>query len=270
MVEAYAHPRCYASSRNDCTRKISGEHPISDGVLALIDNGGGLTVDGFPGSARRTGVRAHHEFFKRRILCTRHNSLMSPLDSAAKELLEGVMTAANYALRRGALWFSLDADGAKFERWCLKAACGLYVAKRRAEGESSAVPESALKVLFGEAPMPRTGGCYLMPAASGLQIAALSFRAMHVNDCFAEMPVAFDVRGCGVHLRVFFNEVSNQQPEVHGAIHRVGSIAYSPQGASNQLRIDFSWDPRLPSNADLVVFRNVAVSPSLSVAREDQ
>jgi len=83
----YAHPKCYLGETNDCSRKLSKEHYISKSVLRSIR--GGLQVSGgFWPAATSKEVSAENLVSK--ILCTRHNRALCPLDAVAGELFEAV------------------------------------------------------------------------------------------------------------------------------------------------------------------------------------
>ena len=70
---------CWASILGDCTGKISREHLIS---ASLFPEKGEISVSGFPwckGETKKISVKNCTS----KILCSKHNSLLSPLDSSA-------------------------------------------------------------------------------------------------------------------------------------------------------------------------------------------
>src|SRR5438552_3125619 len=72
---------CYLSDDLDCSPDLSAEHPMSRAVLQEI--GPTVRVGGVPwlpsGEQKNIGINN----LKTRILCSRHNSALSPLDAEA-------------------------------------------------------------------------------------------------------------------------------------------------------------------------------------------
>ena len=93
----HAHPRCYMSPSRNCSTKISREHYISQ---AILDQFPVLTVSGLPwqqaGEAPQFAPRA----LTANVLCTRHNSPLSPLDTLAARAFPAFVLAPRYALER--------------------------------------------------------------------------------------------------------------------------------------------------------------------------
>ena len=118
----------------DCSADLSAEHYISKSVLQAI--GTTVAVSGVPwpslpgGEEKEIGINR----LTARILCGRHNSALSPLDSAAGAFFEKLQ-AIEVDLQRRSLSrkhsFVL-VSGEALELWMLKLACGLFYSKNAA------------------------------------------------------------------------------------------------------------------------------------------
>lgn len=116
----------------DCSADLSGEHYISKSLLQAI--GATVSVSGVPwlpdGEEKEIGINS----LTARILCCRHNSALSPLDSAAGAFFEKLQ-AIEVDLQRSSLSrkhsFVLM-SGEALELWMLKLACGLFYSKNAA------------------------------------------------------------------------------------------------------------------------------------------
>lgn len=82
----WSHPACYASSLHDCSRKITGEHYFPEAILRDLKEHGDLWVEGptwlAPGERRSLPPSA----LNANILCDRHNSALSRIDSEFRRI----------------------------------------------------------------------------------------------------------------------------------------------------------------------------------------
>jgi hypothetical protein len=163
---------CWAVELGDCDGQQSGEHIVSGGIWT------GPTVDviGFPwckDSPKKIGIGA----LTANILCRRHNSLLSPLDSAAKEAFKGLATASQLANGRRRIltrpWtpIIIHTNGTLLERWCLKTALNIaYIKRPRLNWgispglPSDRVPLELVRAAFGHDPIRRPMGLYALAA----------------------------------------------------------------------------------------------------------
>src|SRR5688500_9935061 len=74
---------CWAHSLGDCDDKQSREHLVS----ASLWEGDSITVQGFPW-CRDAPATIGLANLTSKVLCKRHNSLLSPLDSEAKSVFD--------------------------------------------------------------------------------------------------------------------------------------------------------------------------------------
>ena len=102
-------------STNNCSTKISGEHYISGTILAEFGN---LRTSGLPWfgpGETRVGINS----LTSNILCTRHNSALSPLDIEGKRMLAAIRDGINHVGRKSLSTRTLFriVSGEAFELW---------------------------------------------------------------------------------------------------------------------------------------------------------
>jgi hypothetical protein len=135
-VTGNSHPKCYMRSTADCSTKISSEHYISDTILAEFPK---LRTSGLPWyGPGETHVSA--KSLTSNILCTRHNSAMSPLDTEGRGVLVGIRDCLNHVSKRSLSTKPLFriVSGEAFELWGLKTLMGLLGANvARTDGQST-------------------------------------------------------------------------------------------------------------------------------------
>ena len=115
--------KCYLNHENDCSGPITREHYVSAAVLKEVD--GVLRVSGMPW----LDVEEHRELpvsaLVARILCKRHNSCFSALDS---EMARFVRTLKGYTLSTISATSRFEVfSGHDLERWIWKTLFGLAV-----------------------------------------------------------------------------------------------------------------------------------------------
>ena len=132
-------PGCYAAALGDCDgNPTTKEHYVSKNLLKRF--GGRFFVDGVSTLAEK-------------ILCLRHNKVLSPLDTMIGNFYD-VIAGACKGCEVGAHPF----EGEDLERWALKMVLG-YIASgnvrwHNGSTERPEIPLLYLRILFGEEDMP--------------------------------------------------------------------------------------------------------------------
>lgn len=146
--------KCYANILENCDSKISREHYIGQGIFDLM-SGPSLTVSGFPWQKRDATQQLRKSNLTAKVLCRKHNSELSPIDSSAQRFLETI-----YRCTRGGIQgivdvsqLGFDFDGRDLERWLLKVACGA-IASGNYGGKDRTVPPEFVEILFGRRSWP--------------------------------------------------------------------------------------------------------------------
>lgn len=121
----YANPKCFLAVTKDCSQKISREHFVSEGVLEEIDYIVG--VEGLPWIPPGEQKPVSTPNLTAHVLCRRHNSALSPLDSTGAQFFRAIknLSSSNYDGRENVLAF----NGRDIERWMLKTMYGMLASK---------------------------------------------------------------------------------------------------------------------------------------------
>lgn len=146
----YAHPKCYLSHTNGCSTKITSEHYISHNLLNKIEQQNKtIDVAGLTWLPKGQLTSIGKKNLVSNILCDRHNSDLSPLDSAIGDLVDAIGSIdAEY---QGASPVGRDyiIDGSHVERWVLKTVIGLVKSEqiKQRSGESFKLKRKCLELL---------------------------------------------------------------------------------------------------------------------------
>ena len=157
---------CWASVLGDCSGPLSGEHVVTASWYGVKS----VTVSGMPwcrDSPKTVGVAS----LKAKILCSGHNSRLSPVDTAGKHACETLDSCMDLGRRRNAgsteVWpiTRFPVDGPLFERWLVKTVINLLVARDLSVVNGAVVlespPERLVRVAFGLETMPVPTGVYV-------------------------------------------------------------------------------------------------------------
>lgn len=163
--------KCWAEALGGCSNKQSGEHVIS----ATFFGGSSVNVEGTPyttGEPKTVGL----DSIRANILCTRHNSDLSPVDVVSRELLDGFgewlrlrsvreKLAARQPKRRWKIK-RIRVDGSLVERWFLKTTINLMYISGKDHSwhleDATAVrpPQQLVDAAFGLKPLAAPLGLY--------------------------------------------------------------------------------------------------------------
>jgi len=106
--------KCYMKALGSCVSPISGEHIISDSVCRVLMGDGEFSISGVPWlEAGETRIMSPP---KANCLCTKHNSVLSPLDAAAHYFFASLRSylESDAGMRHAII------SGHDLERWVLK------------------------------------------------------------------------------------------------------------------------------------------------------
>ncbi|MDH5178964.1 MAG: hypothetical protein OEY07_04805 [Gammaproteobacteria bacterium] len=158
-VTGISREKCYANSLNDCCKKLSGEHYISQNLLHHLNINNSLSVSGFSWTGTDTKT-VPPSALASNILCERHNNILSGLDSIALKLF--------HALDESDLSDTDDKElllfsGHDLERWLLKTLCGLIASKSLAltDDVERGIQREWLEILYGKSEFSGEAGLYI-------------------------------------------------------------------------------------------------------------
>jgi hypothetical protein len=148
------YTQCWASCLGECEGVISREHLISKCLFSDQK----INVLGLPwckDEAKTIGI----ESLTGKILCRKHNSALSEVDTGVKHSLETLGAAVDLHQVRGRMrsrhWAIryFETDMLLLERWCLKTLINLNVSEKSrlpfVDSVSTGVPEELVRVVFG-------------------------------------------------------------------------------------------------------------------------
>lgn len=150
---------CYAAQLRDCSPKRSREHYISKSLLHYLNRNKSLTVGGLHWIEGEQQVLSPNALASK-ILCSRHNSALSPLDSIAVRLFEAFDETEKSDSGEQLLHLF---SGHDIERWLLKTLCGIAASKNLTLGPEidCSIPPYWLDILFGRIDFPIGEGLYI-------------------------------------------------------------------------------------------------------------
>lgn len=161
-LTGFSHPRCYLKGTKDCSEQISREHYISSSVLTQM--GEALKVDGLHWLDAGKTLEASVGNLTAKILCRRHNEMLSPLDTEAalffSALKEALSDLNRKTLSRRPIFHLVS--GELLQSWMLKVACGHYFGIGSSKGKKLTDQygigmEKVHQALLGNTWAPRCG-----------------------------------------------------------------------------------------------------------------
>ena len=119
----YSNPACYGAPSNDCSELLSKEHWVSANILESI-----TVKSTFPGQFNVRGLRWQGDKQTRvsvksmqsKVLCTRHNHALSPLDAEAGEMFRVIQHYQRALDSEHPINLFAIFDGPSIERWLIK------------------------------------------------------------------------------------------------------------------------------------------------------
>jgi hypothetical protein len=224
-----------------CVAPISGEHIISEAVIRVLMAEGDFSISGLPWLAPGETRILPPQGLRANCLCTKHNSVLHPLDDAAKYFFASLKSyLESDAESRHAI-----VSGHDIERWLLKTVKAAAVSKQLARGGerlSGSFSRDAviLKMLDDPQQWPDGAGLYCTMNTGDRTINHPRFQLQpltnHQDDIEA---MALNILGLGFVLLLEPLDVS-KYPFLRGASYRPGRIAISYPTSTNWLTM--SWD----------------------------
>jgi len=149
--------QCYADMLGDCSGGVSREHYISRSVLEVV--GKKVQVSGLPWQKPNEIMTVGTSALTAKILCMHHNSLLSRLDTSAKEFVVGLKTSYESAMKGNMANGTYEIQGDLLEKWLLKVLVGIFSLSTRYQ-----VPRDWIEMLFERKPWPAGEGMHIFGA----------------------------------------------------------------------------------------------------------
>jgi hypothetical protein len=176
----YRHEKCYANADNNCSTKISREHFISERYLQQIAVNHTNKIAGLAWQEPQTFSILPTKGLASRILCDRHNSALSSLDS---EFGSFAGTIRDFDRGITSVSVTRTVSECMIELWMLKCLVGLSVSKNI----GGTLKPECVNILFERQMWPTEWGLYYCTDAQGSPI-------YHIDSLFVETLTAPDGR----------------------------------------------------------------------------
>jgi hypothetical protein len=218
---------CWVTCLGDCSDKLSREHLVSRAFFSA----GSIVVQGMPwckGEPKEIGIDSAVS----KLLCTRHNSALSPLDLTAGRFAAAVRehcrlyTERSQSRRSDLSFRRLDIDARLLERWLLKTMINLNAGGQLIIGEGPGSPgrptETLVNAVFGKK-MPQ--------GQFGMHVATRVGMRLDLIERVSFAPLIF--KGTEIHGS-FFN--------VHGLLCYLSATEAGPPLPFSQIPgVDEDW-----------------------------
>lgn len=239
----FQNQKCYLRITKNCSEKISGEHLVSASILSQLP--GGIKMSGFPGQEKGAFKRVGINSLTSNVLCTRHNSALAPLDTAAGHFFAKMSNAMKYAdtnsMVRKTKYYLVNGDA--LERWALKTMLGLFYSKVASANGTSIFKSHTLNdphatALLGNEMLPSPLGLYITLGQTnhiGMQIALAPLLHLETQTL------------CGVTIQfpgmtfgfIFDASKSNNDFFVGTSVYRPGLLEI--EGGKRSSRLFMTW-----------------------------
>ncbi|MCO5081118.1 MAG: hypothetical protein M9955_05600 [Rhizobiaceae bacterium] len=222
-----------------CVAPISGEHIISNSVCHVLMDGGDFSISGVPWL--EAGEVKILPPIEAKCLCTKHNSSLSPLDSAAHYFFASLMSYLKHdnGSRHAII------SGHDLERWLLKTAKAAAVSRNLARGGerlSGAFSRDALLLDLLDDPRHWSGGAglYCTMNTGDMTENTLRFQFQPLTNEHDEIE-ALAINIMGLRFVLLFEEADlNKYPWLRDAKYRPGRFLISYPTSTNWLTL--SWE----------------------------
>lgn len=248
-VTGYSHPGCYAKGLSDCSSKLSTEHYVSRSILDLLGDVHVISnASWLPSGAQSKPLPSSSLGSK--ILCKRHNEMLSAIDARAKTFLEqvvGAFSEGSIALpdRRVAV------DGDALELWVLKACCGVFASgELLVQGRKTEynIPIDWLRILFQAAPLVRnTGLCIRLVEAKP----HLGFAIGPIFGDDGTTLAGGGIEFCGIQMFILMDPARNKElieigtGDMSRTTYRPGCIDIVTRTHKTTIELQWSsWHPK--------------------------
>ena len=247
----FSHPGCYARALRDCSDTLSVEHFVSESVLELLGDAHRISNASWLQPSKQSNPLPAQALGSR-ILCKRHNEMLSPLDDSARIFFGELLLALSDA-PKPASNHRVSVDGDTLEKWVLKACCGAIASGNLVEGGLQLVrkpPVRWLEILFSEAPWPEGTGLHVRQAPM-VPHRGYAIGATYLDGAWAGGGIEF----AGVELFVLLgsDDVDRILEQTSGVM---SSLTYRPGAIRIEARqrttdIELRWHTWVPTRSIL-------------------
>lgn len=130
ILSGSVNEKCFLRSRKGCSKDISGEHYISKNLLEVISaNNKNVDISGLSWIPKEKLKSIGKNSLVSKILCTKHNSDLSELDSTIGKFVSYISKIDKNFTDNTTETLQYTIDGRAIEQWIIKTIIGLIEAK---------------------------------------------------------------------------------------------------------------------------------------------
>lgn len=219
--------RCFLSHVTPCQGGISREHYISRSVLEKIGEGS-VQIGGLDWQAKNQLQSIGIGALTAKILCEKHNSALSHLDTEAGRLFQTIHLIDK---QPDAVSDHSDFDGRTIERWLLKLAAGLVLGPKQ---KDHSISQQKLEILVTN-DWPKGWGLYVQtPKSSAILAKGLEIELRSHPETGEVLAIWAYLAGVSAYLLLGVPDV----PSSFG-LHRPRGLIF--QNLPGEKRIEFEW-----------------------------
>ena len=228
----FAHPKCYLNFTNGCSDGISGEHTISASLLDKVESERkAVEVVGLTWLPKDRLSAIGKSSLVANVLCSKHNSDLSPLDALAGRFIESIGAIDAELQKDAPAELKYSFDGPSLERWVIKTMLGLVHSRQIAQrsGTPFLIKQKCFDLLCS--PVAR------WPFGWGLY-ASLPEEKVHHSSSFELIPSHNPETGELVSVKLKFNGIEFTflmgRPDSPGSfgIHRPNELVFVKGGVN--------------------------------------
>lgn len=159
----YSHPKCYASALKNCSKEISREHFVSEGILKILNKNNDLKIKGFPWQAENKFKTISPNALASNILCKDHNAALSLLDTVMIDFFNSFIDINEKLAVSDKNTDIYLFNGHDIERGLLKILCGCLASgslKNNSQKIYCNPSNEWLEILYGINSCPKNWGLY--------------------------------------------------------------------------------------------------------------
>ncbi len=208
LDSTFSNPVCYARELGNCSQRKSGEHFISKSLLEKIEKSGKLNIQGPAWLSENEERIIPIKSMKANVLCKRHNSDLSGLDSAGTEF-------CSYLLNVKIKQAQLTVDGQEIERWLLKVLCGFGTSGYLNRFNGWTPKREWLDILFFDKTLPDEAGLYYLISNKVLEAGPNEFGIWPVVSDEKKEIIGLHLLLSGYTFLFLMGEFSNPHLEHH-------------------------------------------------------
>jgi hypothetical protein len=226
---------------DSCVSPVSGEHIISESVIRVLMANGDFSISGLPWLEAGEERILAPQSLRANCLCVKHNSMLHPLDDAAKYFFASLKSY----LEMDAGFRHAIVSGHDLERWLLKTAKAAAVSRNFARGRERlsgvfARDTAILSMLDNPAHWPDGAGLYCVMNTGDVTVNHTRFQIQSLTNDQGEIEaMALNIFGLQFVLLLEPLDVA-KYPFLREAKYRPGRIVISYPSSTNW--VTMSWD----------------------------